>query len=216
MTTVAVMQPYFLPYAGYFRLFAAADLVALLDCVQFPRRGWVHRNRLPGAGGVPRWLTLPLAKAPMAVRIADLAFAVEARESFRARCRVFPILRNAEHPLAEAMMDTEGDVVLYLARLLALSCEALGLPYRTIRTSELGVPPELRGQDRVLEIARRLGARRYVNLAGGRVLYDPEAFAARGIELAFLNEWRGSMWSILYRLLTEPASTIAAEIRSQT
>jgi hypothetical protein len=39
MTTVAVMQPYFMPYAGYFRLFAAADVFVLFDCVQFPRRG---------------------------------------------------------------------------------------------------------------------------------------------------------------------------------
>ena len=78
MTTVAVMQPYFLPYAGYFRLFAEADLVCLFDCVQFPRRGWVHRNQLPGYTGAAKWLTLPLAKRPMAIRIDDLAFAPSA------------------------------------------------------------------------------------------------------------------------------------------
>jgi hypothetical protein len=44
--TIAVMQPYFIPYAGYFRLFAASDLFVIYDCVQFPRRGWVQRNRL--------------------------------------------------------------------------------------------------------------------------------------------------------------------------
>ena len=38
MTTIAVMQPYFVPYAGYFRLFAVADVVVMFDCVQFPRR----------------------------------------------------------------------------------------------------------------------------------------------------------------------------------
>ena len=58
-TTIAVMQPYFVPYAGYFRLFAATDLFVIYDCVQFPRRGWVHRNQLPGANGQPNWLTLP-------------------------------------------------------------------------------------------------------------------------------------------------------------
>ena len=63
MTTIAVMQPYFVPHAGYFRLFAASDLFVVFDCVQFPRRGWVHRNRLPDAQGRARWLTLPLSKA---------------------------------------------------------------------------------------------------------------------------------------------------------
>jgi hypothetical protein len=38
--SVAIMQPYFIPYAGYFRLFAATDLFVIYDCVQFPRRGW--------------------------------------------------------------------------------------------------------------------------------------------------------------------------------
>ena len=44
--TVAIMQPYFIPYAGYFRLFTGADLFVVCDDVQFPRRGWLHRNKL--------------------------------------------------------------------------------------------------------------------------------------------------------------------------
>ena len=75
MTTVAVMQPYFMPYAGYFRLFAAADVFVLFDCVQFPRRGWVHRNRFATAAGHLDWLTLPLLKCPRETRIDELAFA---------------------------------------------------------------------------------------------------------------------------------------------
>ena len=51
LTTIAVMQPCFVPYAGYVRLFAASDLLVVFDCVPFPRRGWVHRNRLPNARG---------------------------------------------------------------------------------------------------------------------------------------------------------------------
>ena len=44
---IAIMQPYFLPYAGYFRLFSHTDLFIIYDCVQFIRRGWIHRNRFP-------------------------------------------------------------------------------------------------------------------------------------------------------------------------
>jgi hypothetical protein len=62
----AIMQPYFLPYAGYFRLFAATDLFVVYECVQFPRRGWVHRNQLVNTAGAERWLTLPLEKVPIA------------------------------------------------------------------------------------------------------------------------------------------------------
>ena len=50
----------------------------------------------------------------------------------------------------------------------------------------------------------------------GRLLYDPQELARNGVELSFFEEWRGSQWSILYRLLTEPAGQVAAEIKYQT
>src|SRR5215212_9434208 len=81
--TVAIMQPYFVPYAGYFRLFAASDLFVIYDCVQFPRRGWVHRNLLVDASGEARWLTLPIEKAAQNVLIRDLSFAPTGCGPFR-------------------------------------------------------------------------------------------------------------------------------------
>src|SRR5437764_15470200 len=85
--TVAIMQPYFVPYAGYFRLLAASDLFVIYDCVQFPRRGWVHRNQIPDAHGRAAWLTLPLAKAPQEVLIRDLAFPEAAEAMLAERLR---------------------------------------------------------------------------------------------------------------------------------
>lgn len=215
MVTVAVMQPYFLPYAGYFRLFAAADRVALFDCVQFPRRGWVHRNRLPGAAGNPAWLTLPLRTGAVQTRITDLQFADGAVDSLRQRCNRFPLLRDADHPFLSTVLDPSPDVVGYLETLLRQCCGILDLPFTTIRTSSLGIDPALRSQDRVLAIVEALGGDRYVNLEGGRTLYDSKAYADRGIELSFLPAWQGSSWSILQRILTETPDSVANEIRSQ-
>ncbi len=216
MTTVAVMQPYFLPYTGYFRLFAAADHVALFDCVQFPRRGWVHRNRFPNAAGDPDWLTLPLQRAPIDALIQDLRFADDAANRLRAARQRFPILRDDCHPLVDAMQRLDGTVCDYIERLLRLCCDALSLPFRATRTSSLGLDPSLRGQERVMAAARALGATRYINLEGGRSLYDADGFGHHGMTLAFLPEWHGARWSILYRLLTEPAKRVAEEIRAQT
>ena len=101
MATVAIMQPYFFPYAGYFRLFAAADQFVIYDCVQFPRRGWVHRNRLPDANGAPAWLTLPLEKASRNLTISELRFPSDAVSRFTVQiprfldlCAVQPIVRK--------------------------------------------------------------------------------------------------------------------------
>src|SRR5438552_4363447 len=174
------MQPYFLPYAGYFRLFAASDLFVIYDCVQFPRRGWVHRNLLVDASGAERWLTLPLEKAPQSVLIRDLRFPPNAAEIFAERLRPFPLVAGdpaSVEPLLAALFDIKGTPLDYIERLLALTARYCRLPWNIVRSSTLNVPAELRGQDRILEIARRLGAQRYVNAPGGRALYDAAAFA---------------------------------------
>jgi hypothetical protein len=215
MTTIAVMQPYFLPYPGYFRLFAAADQVALFDCVQFPRRGWVHRNRLPDAAGDAVWLTLPLQRAPVDTPIRSLRFADDAAARLRVLSRRFPVLRDCEHPLLDEMHRLDGSVCDYLERLLRVCCDAMGLSFVTVRTSALDLDPALHGEARVLAAAQRLGATRYVTLEGGRSLYSADAFRRHGIDLHILPAWRGAQWSILHQLLTEPAERIAAEIRAQ-
>ena len=216
MTTIAVMQPYFIPYAGYFRLFAEADVVCIYDCVQFPRRGWVHRNQLPGVANQVRWLTLPLAKGPMNVRIADLAFADDAVQAMATRCGIFPILRDIRHPLLDAMLKPSGDFVGYLMQLLSISCREMGLPFNSVRTSTLQIPNGFTGQDRILEICRKFNADKYINLSGGHRLYDHESFARKGIELKLFDPWIGPNWSILYRLITEPTAQVAAGVRAQS
>jgi hypothetical protein len=213
--TVAVMQPYFIPYAGYFRLFAASDLFVIYDCVQFPRRGWVHRNKMLGADGRECWLTLPLAKMPRDVRIRDLSFSADAAAILEQRMRCIPLLatpRNLSPEILESLMHVAGSPVDYLERLLREIVSHLGLRWRTIRSSSLDVPDSFHGQDRIIEIARRLGAARYINAPGGRALYEPGRFAAAGIELRFLDPYPGPSSSILHRLLQEDRQTLSSDI----
>ncbi|HAP16296.1 MAG TPA: hypothetical protein DCR38_00890, partial [Butyricimonas virosa] len=44
--TLAVMQPYFLPYIGYFQLIKAVDKFVVYDDVNFIKRGWINRNNI--------------------------------------------------------------------------------------------------------------------------------------------------------------------------
>ena len=214
--TVAIMQPYFVPYAGYFRLFAASDLFVIYDCVQFPRRGWVHRNRLVDLSGVERWITLPVAKAPRDALIRDLRFRADADALFAQRMRRIPVVPTNPGAIAailEALWDLHGIPVEYIARLLEQVVRYLGLPWNVLYSSSLAVPDTFRGQDRILEIARRLGASRYINSPGGRDLYSADAFEKAGIELSFLPDYSGPSSSILTRLLQDDRDNLAREIR---
>jgi WbqC-like protein family len=213
--TIAIMQPYFIPYLGYFRLFAACDLFVIYDCVQFPRRGWVHRNRLVDAQGSLRWLTLPLDRIPRDGLIRDLRFGPDAAETFRGRLRPFRFdTRNATavEPMMQAFHDIGGHPVDYIETLLREVVHYFGLPWRALRSSSLAIPQSYRGQDRILAIVERLGARRYINAPGGRELYEPQRFAAAGIELAFLPDYSGANTSVLGRILNENKDDLMREI----
>jgi hypothetical protein len=220
MTTVVVMQPYFIPYAGYFRLFAAADVFVAFDCVQFPRRGWVHRNRLPVATETTDWLTLPVEKCTRDTRIDNLKFAPDARTILARNVQRFPILRSAwknASPLLNLVTDIgSGSVADYLCSQLAQLTAMLGISRPVVRSSTLGIPANVHGQDRVIAAATALGATCYVNSPGGREIYDPKAFAEHAIALKFLAPFAGPTESILGLLLTRPAGEIAGMIRSQT
>jgi hypothetical protein len=213
---VAVMQPYFYPYAGYFRLFAAADEFVVFDCVQFPRRGRVHRCQVPAPGGGEEWLTLPLAAQPRDTAIRALRFAPDARAEMDRRLARHAWIRAGRGELADAVRAQLHapleDVVDYLEAGLRLVAGALGLPARLRRSSALDIDPALHGQDRILAIARACGATDYVNLPGGRELYDAGAFAAAGLGLHFLPAYRGRYTHLLPGLLAESAAALRADL----
>jgi len=216
---VAIMQPYFFPYAGYYRLFGAADIFVVLDCVQFPRRGWVHRNRVSQPNSTHSWLTLPLAKASRDSRICDMQFHQNMSELWAAQLRQFPVIQRALdlypelRSIVESPRSTPRD---YLVETLSWVTDLLGLRKATTLSSRMKLPPGLRGEDRIIEICTRLGATHYVNAPSGRSLYSPDNFERADLQLEFLTPYEGSFHCILERLADESPIALRNEILQQT
>jgi hypothetical protein len=213
------MQPYFFPYGGYFRLFTAADLFVILDCVQFPRRGRVHRCEVPGRGGGTEWLTLPLARQSRDALIRDLAFAPGARQEFDRRLARYAWIAQANGPSADAVRrflnGPFGPVIGYLETGLRLVAALLQFETEIVRSSTFDIDASLRGQDRIIAIVKAAGGTRYVNSPGGRDLYDAKRFVLQGIDLCFLRRYGGPRWTILQALMGAPPESIRAAIHSE-
>ena len=213
---IAVMQPYFFPYAGYFRLCSQVDEFVLFDCVQFPRTGRVHRSEVaPG-----QWLTLPLAKQPRAVLISELAFAADARGEFDRRLAALPWLARADgsdaQRLREYLQSPLSGVVDFLERGLRQVNAMLGIDTPIVRSSSLAIPGGLRGQERILAIAAARGASHYLNAPGGRGLYAEDAFTKAGVTLEFLPDYAGKHFHLLPALARGEAAAIAVELGLRT
>ena len=74
---LGIMQPYFLPYIGYWQLLNAVDTYILYDDVNYINRGWINRNRIM-INGAPSYLTIPLNGARQNKKIQEIA--VSSRE----------------------------------------------------------------------------------------------------------------------------------------
>lgn len=191
---IACMQPYFLPYAGYFRLFAATDLFVVLDDVQNIRRGYLHRNKLLNRAGKPEWITLPIKPCPRDTVIKDLEFSDNQEELWKKQLKKFSMFDGEEFPLS-------GTPSKFITKSLQGICEQLDIPCHIEYASELDLLPHgLKAQDRILEICNYFHATEYVNAPGGKNLYDFNTFRIHGIELKFLLDWQGSFLSILQHI----------------
>jgi hypothetical protein len=188
---VAIMQPYFLPYIGYFQLINAVDTFVIYDNIQYTKKGWINRNRYL-VNGEPADFTLPLKKDSDFLDIRDRRIAEEfdrkkllnkLREAYRkAPCfeRVFPLLE-------EIISHPEPNLFRFIHHSVTEICRALAIQTKVIVSSTLDMDHTLRSQDRVLAICEHLGAKTYINAIGGVELYSRETFASRGIDLRFLR-----------------------------
>lgn len=189
---VAIMQPYFYPYMGYFRLFKNSDLFVIYDCVQFPRRGWVHRNKIRMPSGSLEWLTLPIKKDSREIKIKDLEFQDQAYTKFVDRLRDSQILskiKSSNSKLYSCLTGLKDNslVIDYLIKNLLFVCKELNFNFNVIRSSELNIDDNKRGQERIISIIKRVGGKQYINLPGGKELYDAKTFYDNGINLSFID-----------------------------
>jgi hypothetical protein len=189
---VALMQPYFFPYLGYFQLMHAVDCFVFYDDAQFMKGGWVNRNRLL-VNGRPGWWTFPVAHASHRLPISGRAYCNSPSQASRLIAQVENAYRLAPHfgsmfPRIAGYLDSpQSSVAAFNQWHLELLARDMGLPCRFLASSELVPDMTSGGQAKVIEICRVLGATHYVNSQGGRALYDADAFADAGLQLGFLH-----------------------------
>lgn len=189
---VAIMQPYFFPYLGYFQLLQAADKFVIYDDVQYVKRSWISRNRIIERS-LPKWLTYAVLKAPQTQLINERFYRASpedrssAMNSVTAAYRQAPFFASAIPIIEEIFNSSETNVARFNANLLRTLQAALNIECEIIYSSSLNLDPSIRGQERVLAICKALGTTRYINPIGGMDLYEKAAFKSNGIDLAFLK-----------------------------
>ncbi len=190
--SLAIMQPYFLPYLGYWQLIGAVDTFLIYDDVNFIKSGWINRNRIL-INGEPRYITIPIRGASPNVEISSLLISEDTdwaskilksiQRSYSKAAyfdEMFPTIEKIMKFKTQSLSEFVGNSIVEM-------CRFLGVATKIVPTSRIYGNEILRSEARILDICRREGAGIYVNPEGGRSLYSAENFECQRLKLKFLQ-----------------------------
>lgn len=189
---VAVMQPYFFPYLGYWQMFNAVDRFVVLDDVNYIKRGYINSNSIL-VNGTAHKFTIPLDKPSQNKLINEtrLKFSEDEKESFLKMVmmayRKAPLFDDVFPVLEGIVKQDTDDLTSFLFNSFVEVKKYLDLETDIIISSKIEKDNSLRAEDRILEINKRLGADVYINAIGGQDLYSYEHFSKEGIKLCFIK-----------------------------
>ena len=184
---IAVHQPQYLPWLGYFDKMDQADVFVLLDDVQYKKNEWQNRNKIRNAEGW-QWLTVPVMYE-FGQLLKDIR--IDNRQPWRTKHlkslvlnysrapyfkEYFPFFGDAFNREWEFLVDVNVHFIRYFKKILGINTELL-------RSSSLKV--ETNGTERLVDICGKLKADIYVSGAGGGDYLDKEQFRKSGITLEF-------------------------------
>jgi WbqC-like protein family len=186
---VGIMQPYLFPYIGYYQLINAVDTFVIYDDVNFIKQGWINRNRillnnnafmlkiiLKGASSFKKINEIEIdSNKDKIIDIIDQAY------------RKAPYFKDIYPLLINILLDKETNLAKYLTNNLKTVIEYLGILVSVLVSSEIEKNSLLKGEDKVIDICKRLKATDYINAIGGQGLYSKEKFAHNGLMLNFIK-----------------------------
>jgi len=185
---LAIMQPYFFPYIGYFQLIHAVDAFVVYDDVNFTKGGWINRNFILSQGKRTR-IILQSRGASQNLLINQILVGdnqVKLLKSIQQSYVKAPHYNDVMPLIEGVLINGERNLAKYLAHGLRAVCSYLGLTAEWVFSSDLQKDNTLRGQQKVLSICHVMGADHYINLPGGRSLYESTLFEKEGIKLSFI------------------------------
>jgi hypothetical protein len=225
---LALMQPYFFPYIGYFHLIKSADTFVVYDDVNYIKGGWINRNKIVSSStnNEPIYFNLPTQGASSFKRICDLKVLLNDYN----KNKLFSMFKNCYGK------EINYDIVISLF-MSVLNCgsdnlsevnyfgikkisDHLNIDTDLVKTSKDLGNDNLTGPDRVIDICKKMNSSVYINTIGGKSLYNPERFSQDNISLKFIQSLPlGFPWwnlSILHLLMKFDKEDIISMLDSYT
>jgi len=189
--TVGIMQPYFLPYIGYWQLINAVDVFVVYDNIQYTKKGWINRNRVLN-NGKDVYITLPIEKDSDYLNVDERIISknfdkkkllIQIREYYKKA----PYLSTGIKLFEEILMFEDRNLFEFIFNSIKVICNNLEIKTQILISSKIEINHKLKGKDKVISICKALNANNYINPIGGVELYNKNDFQVENINLKFLQ-----------------------------
>ena len=188
--TISANQPYFLPYLPFWQLVDCADLFLIGDDYAFKKLSWIPRNRILVNGRV-QYFRIEVEDQSCHRLIRDTRILpLDSGNKLRTLEMAYhkaPCFREG-YALAERVLNYKSlNLNDFLTHSIKQVCDYLYITTPIAFTSDVPGNRDLRFDERIYHFCAHYGADRYVNACGGKKLYSPVKFRARGLQLDFIH-----------------------------
>lgn len=203
---VAIMQPYFMPYIGYFQLINVVDKFVILDDVNFIKKGWIHRNRIL-VNNNDYLFTIPLNKLSQNKLIKDISIAQDRKwkvnllKTIKLTYQKAPYFSKVYPQIVNIINFDETNLSKYIVNSLYIILKYLEIDTPIVETSSIFDKNNSKGEERIISICTKTNADEYYNLIGGDGLYSKSNFKRQGMELKFISNSSENTYSIIDLLM---------------
>ena len=190
---IAIMQPYFIPYIGYFQLISSVDEFIIYDNIQYTKKGWINRNRI-SVNGKDQFITIPIKKDSDYLDVSERMISdnwgkekykiLNIIKSFYGKA---PNFKEAYGVIEDCLNIEEENLFNFIYETILIINNFLDIKTKIIISSDIDIDHNLRSKNKVIEICKNRNAEIYVNSIGGISLYDKEEFKDNGIILNFIK-----------------------------
>ncbi len=188
---IAIMQPYFLPYIGYFQLINAVDKFVIYDNIKYTKKGWISRNRfLQNDKAVI--FSIPLKKDSDYLcvnerKISDSFNKTKILNQLTSSYQKALYYDTVYPMIKEIITHQEVNLFKYILHSIQIICKFLEIKTDIIISSTIDIDHSLASQNKILAICNNIKSKTYINTSGGRNLYKKDDFTQNNICLKFIE-----------------------------
>lgn len=215
---VAIMQPYFFPYIGYFQLINAVDVYVNLDHVSFMKRSYMTRNTLKNNVSINVHVNkgtqnISCNKTTVNFEHNYINNTIKTLHNLYSKSTRYEEIMNCI--VLPELFERQISISTFNINLIKKICNYLDIRTEIIETSS-NINDGLKGSLELINITKKLSGSTYINAPGGQKLYSKEEFSKEGLNLKFISmnelDLQDPYLSILHQLFQYPKEHLKNQI----